>query len=179
MQFEATVDGLNSGLFIQTFWSVNKTPLSLGFVLYSTVWFYNIVHWVIFIGHILKLAESCLQSMVWPNILYFIGNPMTSFSRRSIHGSGRVPSTCHIPAVVVNHRNYPATDLSSTTYRYYMTLYIGQQHPITVYRTGICVCVALVLSVIRCSSYYFLDRIIFHHDFHQDIYDYHWDFYGH
>ena len=36
LQFEATVDGLNSGLFIYTFWPVNKTPPSLGFVLYNT-----------------------------------------------------------------------------------------------------------------------------------------------
>ena len=39
--------------------------------------------------------------------------------------------------------------------------------------------VVLVLSVIRCSCYYFLDRILFHHDFHHDSCDYHWDFYGH
>ena len=31
---------------------------------------------------------------------------------------------------------------------YYTTLFIGQQHPITVYRTGSWVCVVLVLSVI-------------------------------
>ena len=60
-----------------------------------------------------------------------------------------------------------------------MTLYIGQQHPITVYRTVFCVCVVLVLSVIRCSCYYFLDRIIFHHDVHHDICDYNWDVNGH
>ena len=41
------------------------------------------------------------------------------------------------------------------------------------------VCVVLTLSVIRCSCYYFLDRILFHHDFHHDSCDYHWDFYGH
>ena len=60
-----------------------------------------------------------------------------------------------------------------------MTLYIGQQHPITVYRTGFWVCVVLVLSVIRCSCYYFLDILLFHHDFHHDNCDYHWEFYGH
>ena len=48
-----------------------------------------------------------------------------------------------------------------------MTLYIGQQHPITVYMTVFWVSVDLVLSVIRCSFYYFLDRILFHHDFHE------------
>ena len=40
---------------------------------------------------------------------------------------------------------------------------IGQQRPITVYRTGFCVCFVLVLNVIRCSCYYFLDIILFHH----------------
>ena len=60
--------------------------------------------------------------------------------------------------------------------RYHMTLYIGQQHPITVYRTGVWVCVVLVLNVIRCSCHYFLDRILFQHDFHHDSCDYHWDF---
>ena len=59
-----------------------------------------------------------------------------------------------------------------------MTLYIGQQHPIT-YGTGFWVCVALVLNVIRCSGHYFLDRILFHHDFHHESCDYHWNFYGH
>ena len=37
-------------------------------------------------------------------------------------------------------------------------------------------CVVLVLNVIRCSSHYFLDRILFHHDFHRDSCEYHWDF---
>ena len=38
------------------------------------------------------------------------------------------------------------------------------------------VCVALMLNVIRYSCHYFLDRILFHHDFHLDSCDYHWDF---
>ena len=60
-----------------------------------------------------------------------------------------------------------------------MTLCIGQQHPIILYRTGFGVCVVLVLSVIWCLCYYFLDRILFHHDFHHDSCECHWDFYGH
>ena len=55
---------------------------------------------------------------------------------------------------------------------------MGQQHPITVHRSffwGVG-CVVLVLSVIRCSCHYFLDRILFHHDFHHDSCDYHLDF---
>ena len=60
-----------------------------------------------------------------------------------------------------------------------MTLCICQQHPITIYMSGFGVCVVLVLSVVRCSCYYFLDRIIFHHDFHHVSCDYSWDFYGH
>ena len=39
-------------------------------------------------------------------------------------------------------------------------------------------CVVLVLNVIRCSCHYFLDRNIFHHDFHHYSCDKHWDFYG-
>ena len=46
-------------------------------------------------------------------------------------------------------------------------------------RTGFGVYVVLVLNVIRYSCHYFLDRIIFHHDFHHDSCDYHWDFYDH
>ena len=42
------------------------------------------------------------------------------------------------------------------------------------YRTGFRVCVVLVLNVIRCSCHYFLDRILIHHDFHYDSYDFHW-----
>ena len=60
-----------------------------------------------------------------------------------------------------------------------MTLYIDQQHPFIVYRTIFLVCVGLVLGVIRWSFYYFLDIIMFHHDFHRDSCDYHRDFYGH
>ena len=56
---------------------------------------------------------------------------------------------------------------------------IGQQQPIIVYRTGFWMCVFLVLSVIRCSCYYFLDIILIHHDFHHESCDYHLDFYGH
>ena len=36
--------------------------------------------------------------------------------------------------------------------------------------------VVLVLNIIRYSCHYFLDRILFHHDFHHDCCDYHWDF---
>ena len=43
-------------------------------------------------------------------------------------------------------------------------------------RTGFSVYVVLVLNVIRYSCHYFLDRIIFHHDFHHDSCDYHWVF---
>ena len=39
--------------------------------------------------------------------------------------------------------------------------------------------VVLVLNVIRYTCYYFLDMILFHHDFHHDCCDSHWDFYGH
>ena len=46
-------------------------------------------------------------------------------------------------------------------------------------RTGFWVYVVLVLNVISCSCHYFLDIILFHHDFHHDSCDYHWDFYGH
>ena len=45
--------------------------------------------------------------------------------------------------------------------------------------TGFWVYIVLVLNVIRYSCHYFLDRILFHHDFHHDSYDYHWDFDGH
>ena len=53
----------------------------------------------------------------------------------------------------------------SITYRDHDTLYIGQQLPITVYKTGFWVCVVLVLIVIKCSCHYLLDRILFRHDF--------------
>ena len=46
-------------------------------------------------------------------------------------------------------------------------------------RTGFGVYVVLMLNVIRYSCHYFLDRILFHHDFHHDSCDYHLDFYGH
>ena len=46
-------------------------------------------------------------------------------------------------------------------------------------RTGFWVYVVLVLNVIRYSCHYVLDRILFHHDFHHDCCDYHWDFHGH
>ena len=46
-------------------------------------------------------------------------------------------------------------------------------------RTVFSVYVVLVLNVIRYSCHYFLDRILFHHDFHHDSCDYHWDFYDH
>ena len=46
-------------------------------------------------------------------------------------------------------------------------------------RTGFWLYVVLVLNVIRYSCHYFLDRILFHHDFHHDSCGYHWDFYGH
>ena len=74
---------------------------------------------------------------------------------------------------------YSIFSISEYGYRYHVTLYIGQQHPSTVYRTGFWVCTVLVLSAICCTCYYFLDIILFHHDFHHDSRDYHWDFYDH
>ena len=59
-----------------------------------------------------------------------------------------------------------------------MTLCISQQHPTTVYITVFRVCVVLVFSVIRCSCYYFFDRILFRHAFHHDSFDY-YPFFGH
>ena len=44
------------------------------------------------------------------------------------------------------------------------------------YRTGFWMCVVIVLNVIRYPCHYFLDRILFHHDFHHDSCDYHWYF---
>ena len=44
------------------------------------------------------------------------------------------------------------------------------------YRTVFGVCVVPVLNAIRCSCHYFLDIILFHHDFHHDSCDYHWIF---
>ena len=46
-------------------------------------------------------------------------------------------------------------------------------------RTGFSVYIVLVLNVISYPCLYFLDRILFHHDFHHDSCDYHGDFYGH
>ena len=43
-------------------------------------------------------------------------------------------------------------------------------------RTVFLVYVVLVLNVIRYSCHYFLDRTLFHHDFHHDCCDCHWDF---
>ena len=45
--------------------------------------------------------------------------------------------------------------------------------------TGFSVYVVLVLNVIWYSCHFFLGIILFHHDFHHDSCDYHWDFYGH
>ena len=45
--------------------------------------------------------------------------------------------------VLFHHDNYKCQ-----VYGYDTTLFIGQQHPITVYRTGFWVCVVLVFSVI-------------------------------
>ena len=69
-----------------------------------------------------------------------------------------------------------AFSISWYRYRNHVTLRIGEQYPITVYKAVFGVCVVLELSVIRCFCYYFLERIIFHHGFHHDSCDYHWDF---
>ena len=45
-------------------------------------------------------------------------------------------------------------------------------------RTVFSVYVVLVYNVIRYSCHYFLDRILFHRDFHHGSCDYHRDFYG-
>ena len=59
-----------------------------------------------------------------------------------------------------------------------MTFCIGQLHPITVCRILECALLQ-VLSVIICSLYYILDRVLFDHEFHHDSCDYYCDYYGH
>ena len=49
-------------------------------------------------------------------------------------------------------------------------------HHRTAYWTVFFVSVVLVLNVIRYSCHYFLDIILYHHDFHHDSFDYHWHF---
>ena len=60
-----------------------------------------------------------------------------------------------------------------------MALYIGQLHPIAVYRTGVWVCAILVLNIMMCSFCYFFDKVLFLHDFHHGNCDYYWKVYGH
>ena len=74
---------------------------------------------------------------------------------------------------------YSAEVFISYGYQYRVTLCICPLHPIPVYRTVLRVYAVLELSVIRCSFYYFLDRVAFHHTFHRYDYDCYWDFYGH
>ena len=92
----------------------------------------------------------------------------------------RVCAATKIPTTNENMKRYP-TGKSFIRLQimdfYLMSIQlISQQHPTTFYRTAFLVCVVLVLSVIRCSCYFFL---LFHHDFHHDTCDYHLDFYGH
>ena len=74
----------------------------------------------------------------------------------------------------------PVFSLSWFGYRYlwHCTLVSSTPQP---YSQSDCfsVYVVLVLNVIRYSCHYFIDRILFHHDFHHDSCDYHCDFYGH
>ena len=65
----------------------------------------------------------------------------------------------YIPRVVValtmswmiRYSYFTVFSISQYGYKYHVTLFIGQLHPITVYMTGFGVCVVLVLSVIMCS----------------------------
>ena len=50
-----------------------------------------------------------------------------------------------------------------------VTLCIGRLCPITVYRAVLGVCVVLVLSVIMCSFYWFLDRNHVSRDYYRDF----------
>ena len=64
-----------------------------------------------------------------------------------------------------------AKPLSERTLVYWMIWYwhwSAAPHNRIANRTGFWVYVVLVLNVIRYSCHYFLDRIIFHHDFHHD-----------
>ena len=63
-------------------------------------------------------------------------------------------------------------------YLWHCTL-ISSTHNRIANRTGFWVYVVIVLNVIRYCCHHFLDRIIFHHDFHHESCDYHWEFYGH
>ena len=51
-------------------------------------------------------------------------------------------------------------------YRYHVTLCIDQPHPSQSVGTSFGVCTVLALSVIVCTFHYFLDKVLFHHDFH-------------
>ena len=65
------------------------------------------------------------------------------------------------------HLGLIPTDIIVTDYAQWYTAADG---------TGFGVSVFLVLNIIRCPCHYFLDKILFHHDFHHDSCDYHWNF---
>ena len=61
--------------------------------------------------------------------------------------------------VLFHHDNYKY----QVYYGYDTTLFIGYQHPITVYRTGLAVrCFGVEFNL--CSFHKFLDEVLFHHD---------------
>ena len=77
----------------------------------------------------------------------------------------------YITLYVQKHRAHLADCSGSTLVRDRVTVYIGELHPITVYRTGFGVCAVLVLSVIMCS---FTSCVSW-----WESWDYYWDIYGH
>ena len=84
-------------------------------------------------------------------------------------------SACRLPKIITDQLCILAIILPLST----VVHWSAAPHHRIAYRTGSWMCVVLVLNVIRCSCHYFLDKILFHHDFHHDTCDYHFDFYGH
>ena len=56
--------------------------------------------------------------------------------------------------------------------------WLAAPHHRTAFRTGVWVCNVLMFKM-SLGAHYFLDIILFLHDFHHDSCDYHWDFYSH
>ena len=56
---------------------------------------------------------------------------------------------------------------------------MSQQHPITIYRTGLWFALFWCWLLLGAVVYCYLDIILFHHGFYHDSCDYYWDLYGH
>ena len=123
-----------------------------------------------------------------PKISQFVNFPPNTSRDTAPNPSANIPLT-HETMFVGNDIKRPTHSFTFTT----VSPHCKKSHHETTVKRGsievsavlhrcemcIFITIGIQINISMYSLYYFLDRVLFHYDFHHDSCDYQWDFYSH